>query len=130
MSEPFPKFEAPLITKEEFIQLAKELSERQEGFAFHGLEEEAYAKLKATDEEYPGLVTPIDTLVQRLKAHGLKVAFGDHVNSGQVLILPLDSNNSEDDSVLARHLKVTDDMDPGLKKLILRSKAVAKSKAW
>jgi hypothetical protein len=110
--------------------LAKELSERHEGFAFHGLEDESYSSLKATDEEYPGLVTPIDILIQRLKAHGFKVAFGDHVNSGQVFILPLDSNNTEDDSVLARHLKITDDMDPGLKTLILRSKAVAKDKKW
>ncbi|MFA6099979.1 MAG: hypothetical protein WC750_03835 [Patescibacteria group bacterium] len=110
--------------------MAKELSERHEGFAFHGLEDESYSSLKATDEEYPGLVTPIDILIQRLKAHGFKVAFGDHVNSGQVFILPLDSNNTEDDSVLARHLKITDDMDPGLKTLILRSKAVAKDKKW
>lgn len=128
MHEQFPKPEEEKMTKADFIQLAKELSQNPEGFAFSGIEDESYAKLKASDEEYPGFTTPIDELIEKLTAHGFKIVFGDDPGSGNVHILPKDSDDIERDSVFPRHLKVTADMDERLKKLILSHKRGIRSK--
>src|SRR5436190_853487 len=123
MNEKMPTPERQM-TKEEYVRLAQELSERREGFPFGGLEDASYETLKKTDEEYPGFTTPITKLVPRFAAEGIKVMLGDDPKSGNVFILPMGSNNVERDSVLPRHLKVTDDMDPKLKALVLYSKTV------
>lgn len=112
------------LTRKELVELAKKLSQRTEGFPFRGIEDASLTKLKADDEECPGFVTPIDTLVIQLETQSMKVVLGDDPDSGNVFILPRDSDNVVEDSVLPRHLKVSDDMDPDLRKLILHSKKV------
>jgi hypothetical protein len=130
MSEQFPKFESAekKMTMEEFLALATELSEKQEGFVFKGLEDESYAMLKAEGDEYPGFSTPIDELVAKFEAQGIKVVLGDDPKSPNAFILPLNSSDVVNDFVLPRHLKVSDDMDPKLKKIILGQKEIAKAK--
>lgn len=116
------------VTKEDVIRLTRELSESHEVFSFFGIEEAVYAKLKADDEDYPGFTTPIDELIDRLVAHGMKVVLGDDPNNGDAWILPADSVDIASDSVLPRHLKIVDGMDPRLKKLVLYGKALVESK--
>ena len=116
------------MTKEELIELLKGLSERLESFPFSGLEEDVYAKMKADEEEYPGFATPIVELMQRFEANGCKVVLGDNPDAGNAFIVPADSTDVTMDSVLPGSLKVSEDMDPGLKKLVLRDKAKMKAR--
>jgi hypothetical protein len=126
MKEGFPMPEQK-IDKTERIRLANELREKTEGFPFEGLEDGVLEELKAVDEEYPGYTTPIDVLVERLASKGMKVVLGDDPESGNIFILPLDSDDVVMDSVLPRHLKVSDAMDSGLRKLILSHKEAFES---
>jgi hypothetical protein len=106
----------------EILALATELHESQEVFPFSGIEAEAYAKLKASDEEFPGCVTPIDELLERLKSEGIKVSLGVHPESKDVFILPAQSSDLRNDSIYPRHLQISETMDERLKKLILANK--------
>jgi len=111
----------------EIRRLGIELGERKERLHFTGIEEAAYAILKE-DEEFlpPGRITPIDELIERLKAHGMKVALNDDTTPGSdTWLLPSDSTDAEMDMVLPRHLKLTDDMDPELRALCLHSREYA-----
>ncbi len=120
MSEGAPKFENEKMMKAEYIRLAEELSQHTESFPFAGVNENAYSEIKATED--PVYATPIDVLIERFQKHGMKVVLGKNPQSGNVFILPGDSNNIEEDSLFPRHLDVSDDMDSGLKKLILANK--------
>jgi len=127
MKEDFPKTttnkEAPideLIESFESgkIALARELSEGNETFSFPGITTETYSKIKSLDEEFPGLTTPIDELIRRFESEGIKVVLGETPESGNIYILPSQSNNIEEDGIFPRQLqddRVTDDR---LKKLI------------
>lgn len=106
----------------ELLALATELRESQETFPFPGIEAEAYAKLKASDEEFPGCVTPIDELVERFRNEGMKVSLGAYSESEFVFILPAQSGDLRNDSVYPRHLQISETMDERLKKLILANK--------
>lgn len=105
--------------EERIIVLARELSASQENFPFPGLEPEAYAKIKISEDEYPGYVAPIDERMERLVNEGMKVVPGAHPESGNVFILPAQSNDSENDSVSPAVLQTSEGMDPRLKELIL-----------
>ncbi|MSR85609.1 hypothetical protein EXS71_04220 [Candidatus Uhrbacteria bacterium] len=122
-----PKPESRIMTREECVPLAKELSEKREGFPFKGLDEKYYAEIKATEDGNP-FVTPIDELIEKFEAQGIKVNSGSHPEAGNVFILPLNSDDVYSDSVHPRHLKVTDDMDPRLKQLILSDRADRETK--
>lgn len=106
----------------EILGLATELCESQEILPFPGIEAEAYAKLKASDEEFPGYVTPIDELIERFKSEGMKVALGAYSESEFVFILPVQSNDLRNDSIFPRHLQIDETMDERLKRLILANK--------
>lgn len=108
--------------KQEFIVLATRLSEKPEGFTFQGINLESYERLKANDEKYPGYVTPIDELIARFKSEGFKVVLGSHLESGNIYLLPLASDDVEQDGLFPGYLEMTDDMDADLKKLILNDK--------
>lgn len=116
------------MTKEELLELLKALSERQEGFPFSGLEDDVYAKMEADEKEYPGFATPIVDLMTRFKAHGCKVVLGGDPNGGNAFIVPGDSTDVVMDSVLPGSLKISEDMVPELKKLVLRDKAKMKAR--
>lgn len=103
--------------------LAIELSAKPEGFPFPGIDEKAYATLKEDEEFLADTgVTPIDELIARFKAQGLKVVLSDDPRSPAVLIVPKNSPTRflKEDSIFPRHLKLTWDagVDPKLGALI------------
>ncbi len=113
--EPMPSEERP--KKERMIALALELSQSQETFSFPGLDPDTYPKIKAAEEEYPGYTTPIDKLVERFKREGVKVVLGKHPESGNVFILPSQSNDIENDSISPKQLHTSELTDARLKEL-------------
>jgi hypothetical protein len=90
----------------EIIELTRELSMFPEVFPFPGMDQESYEKIKAEDEEYPGMTTPIDEIMERLRNEGMKVTFGKNPESGNVYILPNGSDNIEMDSIRPRQLNI------------------------
>ena len=105
-------------TREEIISLGKELAETGETFPFPGIDEGYYKSLKKADEEYPGFTTPIDDLMQRFRAEGIKVMLSDTPGNKDVFILPAQSNDIGQDSILLRGLEVHEGVDERLKKLV------------
>lgn len=105
--------------KREFITLSKELHERGEVFPFPGINPDAYARMKADDEEFPGFTTPIDVLIERCLKEGIKVSQGQYPESGNAVILPAQSDDLRSDSILPKHLQISDTMDEKLKRFIL-----------
>lgn len=105
---------------EKRIALAKELSEQKEKFPFVGIIEEAYIKIKAGEDEFPGFVTPIAQILERCQNEGIKVVVvsGPNAESGNVYIIPSESDDIENNSIFPRHLKVDDTTDERLKKLV------------
>lgn len=108
--------------KREYIALAEALSHNLEGFAFPGIESEWYSSLKAGDEEYPGFTTPTDEIITRMKNEGIKISLGAHPENGDVYVLPLLSNDIENDMLFPGYLITTEGMDETLKKLVLAHK--------
>lgn len=104
--------------KQEMINLAAELSESREALSFPGIDPESYAKLKAVEEEFPGFATPIDELIERLSKEGFKVVFSADKASGNIFILPKNSDDIENDGLFPRHLAITNNMPDKLKRLI------------
>jgi|SRR3989344_1834683 len=121
MSEGSPK-SLEGMTKLEYILLAEELSRQVKGFPFPGISREARDKIKAGEEEDPGYATPIDVLLERFQRHGMKVVLGKNPESGNIFILPRDSDDIEQDNLFPKHLDIHDGMDPKLIKLIEASK--------
>ncbi len=110
----------------EFAAWIQEANKNKERFPFPGIDPDAYAKIKADEEEFPGYATPIDTLVARFRAEGMKVALGKHPGSGNIFILPSGSDDIEQDSLLPRHLLFEGIMDGRLKQLI----KISKTRKW
>lgn len=106
-----------LNRKRKKIALATEL-EAMEKFTFTGIVEDSYLKIKADDDEYPGVTTHIDIIIERCKVEGIKVMLGAHPESGNVYILPAPSNDIENDSFRPKHLLLADINNEKLKKLI------------
>jgi hypothetical protein len=113
------------------IQLAKKLGERTETFPFKETDfnDTSRKKLEEADkiaeEECPGYITPIGTIIEKFISQGFKVVAG--TRNKDVFLVPWNSNNIEEESVLPRHLNATDGMDPDLRKLIKLSKAIEKA---
>ncbi|MHB1163184.1 MAG: hypothetical protein ACYCZZ_01485 [Minisyncoccota bacterium] len=131
MSEGFPKPPTPIekepTKKEKIIALAIELSESHEVFPFPGIDPEAYAKLKADitadadRSDYDISLPTLDEVVEHLGTQGMKVVLwknrkGEY--TGDVAIMPKQSTD-RDDSILPKHLQITEKMDERLKELIL-----------
>ncbi|MDB5258970.1 MAG: hypothetical protein JWO73_178 [Candidatus Taylorbacteria bacterium] len=102
----------------EEIALAKEMFESRETFPFPGILAEKYEKLKSEEVQHPGFSTPIDELIERCKSEGIKVAFGVHLETGSVYILPAQSDDIENDCLFPRQLEVSDGMNENLRMLI------------
>ena len=110
----------------EIVALARELSERREVFAFPGLDPAAYAAMKATEQEYPGYGTPVDKIIARMQSEGIKVVFGkrnqivtgEDIEGSNVHIMPAQSTDIVNESILPRQLKIIDGLNPRLRKLI------------
>jgi len=109
------------LSREEVVALGNEVCERGEIFPFPGVESVAEAKMKATDEAYPGFTTPTDKILERLAKEGMKLVPQANGN-GQFFILPAESNNIEDDSIPPEYLVVNDAMNEDRKRFILSLK--------
>jgi hypothetical protein len=105
--------------KQETFVLAIELGENQEIFPFPGIDPEAYVTMKNAEKEFPGYTTPIDELITRFKNEGIKVVLGKDPDSGNVFILPGQSNDIENDGIFPKYFQISEIMDEKLKKLIL-----------
>jgi hypothetical protein len=105
------------------IALTKELSELQERLPFSGIEPENYLRLKADDATSEDHCTPIDELIQRFEKEGIRVAFGENLESGNVYVLPFQSNDIESDGIFPKHLRIDASMDSRLIELILASRS-------
>lgn len=124
MSEGIPtRSEKEPTKKEKIIALAVELNERHETFPFSGIDQESYSKIKADEEEMPGYATPIDELIERFKSEGMKVVLGKNPQSGNVFILPGQSDDIENDNLFPKHLNINEGMSETLKELISLSKS-------
>ncbi|MBI2053580.1 MAG: hypothetical protein HYT41_02460 [Candidatus Sungbacteria bacterium] len=111
-------------TRKQEIALAHELAEGGEVFSFPGIDPEAYAKLKADEEEFatydiPIEMAPIDEIIRRLADEGMKIVLGPNPETGNIYILPKDSHNTGRDSILPKSLRIVEGMDARLKALIL-----------
>ena len=104
--------------RSEYVLLGKELSERTERLVFPGIKESSYAEMKANEGLYLGRITPIDDLIGMFETRGMKVVLGDDPENGYVYILPVGSDDIRGESILPRHLLLTEDMDSELKRLI------------
>lgn len=115
--------------KRKELVLARALIERGEIFRFPGIDAEAYAKMKAEEEESPGCATPVDKLIERFKNEGMKVLLeGPKINdseSGNVFIVPAQSDDSTNDSIVPRHLELSGVANEQLRALILLNKSWA-----
>ncbi len=131
MSEGFPKpstaIEKEPTKKEKIIALAMELSESAEALSFPGVDPEAYAAMKADIEanidrsEYDISSPTLDEVIEHLGTQGMKVVLwknrkGEY--TGDVAIMPKQSTD-RDDSILPKHLQITEEMDERLRELIL-----------
>lgn len=123
MNEIFPDQEKIRVIEREkklteIIALASELSESKETFPFSDIDPEAYAEIKAAEVEFSGYTTPIDDLLVRFKNEGMKVALSNHPESGNIYILPAQSNDVVQDGISPRQISMSETMNEKLKKLI------------
>ncbi len=127
MSEEIPKSK-PELPQEDIIknaELSREwaierISSRGETFPFAGIREDAYRKLKAESDKFPGYATDIDKLIKRFKSEGFTIVITGGVN---VFAMPAlcdstSSNDIEDNTVPLKFFAITDDMDEDIKVLI------------
>lgn len=127
--QPPPQEQEKEMTKQERVALGKELAAQAEVFPFQGIEESVLETIRQEENEYPGLTTPIDELMARCATHGMKIVLGDHPESGNVFLLPADSDNIAEDTLPLKHLKIGEGMDPRLKALILAKRALGRPKS-
>ena len=92
-------------------------------FPFPGINHGEYLKMKESDEKFPGYTTPIEEIIERCKKLGIKIVLGKHPESGNVFVLPADSDNIEMDSFSLDKLKVNDVKSEHLKAAILLCQA-------
>ena len=123
MSETPPNVEGRAEKRRMIATFARELSENREAFAFPGIDDAAYARIKAGEDEYPGFTTPIDELIARCRAEGMKVVLSPaDPESGNTFILPCGSNDTQQDMIMPEQLDVANVTDPTLRNLILATR--------
>jgi hypothetical protein len=128
MSESLPQLpsneEQKKADREKYIQLIETLSQKVDGFPFPGVDEETLKGLLEEEAKYPGFATPVEKLLIRMREEGIKIVQGVHPGSGNVFVVPLLSDDIENDSLFPRHLDPTPDMDSQLRELILANRAL------
>ena len=115
MNERLKGIEAEPTIREKIVALGIELSESGELFPFPGMNRNEYQEIK--ENEDPFYHTPIDHLINRFQAEGLKVVLTKY--GSDVLILPSSSDDIVNDSLFPRSFGITEGMDERLKILIL-----------
>ena len=86
------------------LELVKKINESGESIPFSGIHQEAYLKMKENDDEFPGYTTTVDEIIERCRKEGIKIVTGKHPGSGNVFVLPAESNNIEMDSISPHQL--------------------------
>lgn len=110
------------------LELVEKINESGETLPFPGIHPDAYVKMKQTDTDYPGYTTPTDEIIERCTAEGIKIVFGDDPNSGNVFVLPADSDNIGMDSIAPHQLAIELVTNEHLRELIqITTKKVLKS---
>ena len=108
------------------LELVEKINELGEILPFPGIHPDAYLKMKETDEEFPGYTTPIEELVARFEAEGIKVVLGKNETSGNVFVLPAGSNNIEMDSIFPHQLEINNIESEELRELIGLQQAISR----
>ncbi len=67
------------------------------------------------------MTTPIDELLKRFEGRGMKVVLGKNPDSGNIFVLPLDSDDIEMDGILIQKLEPSVVDDDQLRVLIILS---------
>lgn len=98
------------------LTLARELIDSNETLPFPGLNVESYNRLKAEEEEYPGLATPIDEIIKKFEEQGIKIEIGKNPDGSNMFLLPKDSDDV-DDSLRLKHLNLGAIENKKLKKI-------------
>lgn len=97
---------------------AVELSQFKESLSFPGINPIAYEDIKMAQSEFPGYSTPIDDLIARFKAEGMKVVLDKEGSGLNAMVVPWGSTDYDSDSVMFRNLQVYGMVDVRLKSLI------------
>ena len=100
------------------LELVEKINESGESLPFPGIDPEAYLKMKKTDDEFPGYTTPTDEIIARCNKEGIKIVFGKHPDSGNVFVLPAESNDIEMDSISPHQLAIDSVKNEHLAELI------------
>jgi len=100
------------------LELVRKINESGESLPFPGIHQDAYLKMKETDDEFPGYTTPTDEIIERCKKEGIKIVVGKHPDSGNVFVLPAESNDIEMDSISPHQLAIDSVKNEHLVKLI------------
>ena len=79
---------------------------RHEVYPFISIKQEAFDKIHAEDEEFPGFTTPIKVLRERMIKEGMKISLGAHPKSGNIFVLPGNSDDIENDSIPLKHIEL------------------------
>jgi len=103
---------------EKILKLVEKINESGEILPFPGIHPETHSKMKKDEDEYPGYTTPIDEIIERCEREGIKVVLGKHPESGNVFILPADSNDIENDSIAPDQLQIDAVENEELRELI------------
>ena len=115
--EGFESFESGKEQREKVIEIIQKKVEllSQENLDFSGISQKTYEDFKKVDEEYPGYTTPIDELLERFSSEGMKIILGKNPDSGNVFVLPCNSDDIESDSI--PFLKLLDSNNETIKEL-------------
>ena len=121
MTEYFLRLEVQSENADLLTEYAMKMNESRESFPFPGIETEVHKKMLATDREFPGYTTPVDILLDRCRAEGIKVILGKNPESGNVYIVPAGRSepDNEDMYIFPRHLQVNEMMDGTLRALVI-----------
>lgn len=117
------------FNKEQYIELATELSRESEPFPFPGIKDNVYMLIKQEEELYfpdptvMGEVKGVDEIIDMMNAQGIRIDLGNDPASANVCVLPMLSANRYTESLKPRQLVMTPDMDERLKRLILMDEA-------
>lgn len=125
MSERPPRIETPeqipeITSKKEYIALATELAKSGEIMPFSSissLTERADQKLRAEEQEFPGLITPLDTIKRRFETEGMIVVLGEDAQNA--FLMPALGGDIEMDSLRPQHLNHHVIRHPKLKALVM-----------
>lgn len=113
------------VIAERHFRLARGLSEKGERFPFPGVNHESYSALKETEAQFPEYTAPVDELIGRFEAQGMKVVLAQRdPTSGNIYVLPSQSDDIEMDGLFPRHLEAAGIIDDRIKELIMLDKVL------